>query len=74
MPNNTNNKEKAMQYGTFAAHLNALVSKYLENSGDPAEAADLLREIADEVFEEEPEADGYGNGGLTWAQAKAQGK
>jgi hypothetical protein len=42
-----------MQYGTFAAHLNALVSEYLEASGDPAEAADLLREIADEVFEEE---------------------
>ena len=42
-----------MDYGTFAAHLNALVSEYLEASGDPAEAADLLREIADEVFEEE---------------------
>ena len=42
-----------MQYGTFAAHLNALVSEYLENSGDPAEEADLLREIANEVFEED---------------------
>ena len=55
MSNNTNNKEKAMQYGTFAAHLNALVSEFLENSGDPAQVADLLREIADEVFEEEAE-------------------
>ena len=51
----TNDKEQAMDYGTFASRLNALVSEFLENSGDPAKAADLLREIADEVFEEEEE-------------------
>ena len=47
----TDDKEQS----TFSARLNALVSEFLENSGDPAEAADLLREIADEVFEEEEE-------------------
>ena len=52
MPNNTNQGD-TMQFGTFAAHMNAIVSEYLVASGDPAEAADLLREIADEVFEEE---------------------
>jgi len=40
-------------YETFRKNLNALVSEYLENSGDPALAADLMREIAEEVFEEE---------------------
>jgi hypothetical protein len=44
-----------MDYGTFAAHLNALVSEYLDRGGDPAHAADLMREIADEVFEEPDE-------------------
>ena len=42
-----------MDYGTFSAHLNALVSEFLENGGDPAQAADLMREIADEVFGED---------------------
>ena len=47
-----------MDYGTFSAHLNALVTEFLDRGGDPAQAADLMREIADEVFgeEEEPEA------------------
>ena len=44
-----------MDYNTFSAHLNALVSEFLENSGDPSECAELLREIADEVFEEPEE-------------------
>lgn len=42
-----------MDYGAFSAHMNALVTEYLDRGGDPAEAADLLREIANEVFEEE---------------------
>jgi hypothetical protein len=44
-----------MDYGTFSAHLNALVTEFLDRGGDPAEAADLMREIADEVFEEPDE-------------------
>ena len=44
-----------MDYGTFSAHMNALVTEYLDRGGDPAHAADLLREIADEVFEEDEE-------------------
>ena len=44
-----------MDYNTFSAHLNALVSEFLEGSGDPSHCAELLREIADEVFEEPDE-------------------
>jgi hypothetical protein len=44
-----------MDYTTFSAHLNSLVTEFLDRGGDPAEAADLMREIADEVFEEPDE-------------------
>ena len=46
-----------MDFNAFSAHLNALVTEFLEGGGDPAECGDLLREIADEVFEE-PADDG----------------
>jgi len=36
--------------------LNELVSRFLEDSGDPSILAECLREIADDVFEE-PEED-----------------
>ncbi len=48
-----------MDYNTFSAHLNALVTEFLDGGGDAAECGDLLREIADEVFEE---PDGGGSG------------
>ena len=35
--------------------LNELVSRFLENSGDPSVLAETLREIADDVFEEDEE-------------------
>ena len=41
-----------MSFAAFNAHLNALVTEFLDGGGDPAECGDLLREIADEVFEE----------------------
>jgi hypothetical protein len=41
-----------MDYNTFSAHLNALVTEFLDKGGDAAHCGDLLREIADEVFEE----------------------
>jgi hypothetical protein len=44
-----------MDYNTFSAHLNALVTEFLDRGGDAAECGDLLREIADEVFEEPEE-------------------
>jgi len=44
-----------MDYGTFSKRLNALVTEYLDRGGDPARAADLMREIADEVFEKDEE-------------------
>ena len=37
---------------TFNLHLNALITAFLENGGDPAYCADILRQIAGEVFEE----------------------
>ncbi len=58
-----------MDYGTFSAHLNALVTEFLDRGGDPAQAADLMREIADEVFEEEEEDDNFDpdrRGGPGW--------
>jgi hypothetical protein len=42
-----------MEFSTFSCHLNALVTEFLEAGGDPAECGDLLREIADEVFDED---------------------
>ena len=44
-----------MDFATFNTRLNALVSEFLDKGGDAAECGDLLREIADEVFEEEDE-------------------
>jgi hypothetical protein len=44
-----------MDFTAFSAHLNSLVTEFLDRGGDPAEAADLMREIADEVFEEDEE-------------------
>jgi hypothetical protein len=44
-----------MDFTAFSAHLNSLVTEFLDRGGDPAEAADLMREIADEVFEEPDE-------------------
>ena len=42
-----------MDFATLSGHINMLVSEYLENSGCPNQGAELLREIADDVFEEE---------------------
>lgn len=42
-----------MDFTTFNSHLNALVSQFLEDSGDPSMCAGALRGVADEVFEEE---------------------
>ena len=44
-----------MDFNSFSAQLNALVTEYLDGGGDPAWCGDLLREIADEVFEEPDE-------------------
>jgi hypothetical protein len=37
----------------FMLELNELVSRYLEDSGDPSILAESLREMADDVFEED---------------------
>jgi len=37
---------------TFNRKLNELITDFLEPGGDPAYVADVLRQIADEVFEE----------------------
>lgn len=67
-----------MTFLDFNMRLNQVVSAWLEGGGDPVRCADALRQcavlvLADEVFEE-PETVDAVNGGLTWAQATAQGK
>jgi hypothetical protein len=47
-----------MDNTTFALELNALVSRFLEESGDPSICAETLREIADDVFGEYEGDDG----------------
>ena len=37
---------------TFNLRLNSLITAFLEDGGDPAYCANILRQIADEVFEE----------------------
>jgi hypothetical protein len=37
----------------FAQELNELVSRFLEGGGDPSACAEALREVADDVFEED---------------------
>ena len=44
-----------MDIATLSGHINMLVSEFLEAGGDPAHCGDLLREIADDVFEEPEE-------------------
>ena len=49
--------------------LNALVTRFLEDSGDPSVLAEVLREIADDVFEEDEEDDNFDpdrRGGPGW--------
>ena len=41
---------------TFNMRLNALITTFLEDGGDPAYCADILRQVADEVFEKPQEA------------------
>ena len=41
-----------MTFLQFNMKLNEIISAWLEDGGDPARCGDLLREIADEVFEE----------------------
>jgi len=44
----------------FMLELNELVSRYLEDSGDPSILAENLREMADDVFEEDEDEDPNG--------------
>ena len=59
-----------MDFNAFSAHLNALVTEFLDGGGDAAHCGDLLREIADEVFEE-PEEDGPDQLSL-WSDTSAE--
>lgn len=42
--------------------LNELVSRFLNNSGDPSVLAETLREIADDVFEEDEDEESEPDG------------
>ena len=49
--------------------LNALVSRFLEDGGDPSILAEAFRELADDVFEEDEEDDNFDpdrRGGPGW--------
>lgn len=49
--------------------LNELVSRFLEDGGDPSILAETLREFADDVFEEDEEDDNFDpdrRGGPGW--------
>jgi hypothetical protein len=49
--------------------LNTLVSRFLEDGGDPSILAETLREFADDVFEEDEEDDNFDpdrRGGPGW--------
>jgi hypothetical protein len=41
-----------MTHTEFMLELNELVSRFLEDGGDPSILAESLREIADDVFEQ----------------------
>jgi len=47
-----------MNIATLAGHISMLVSEFLNEGGDPNMCAELLREIADDVFEE-PEEESF---------------
>ena len=59
-----------MDLATLSGHINMLVSEFLEAAGDPNQCAELLREIADDVFEEE-EDDGP-DPGVLWNDTSAE--
>ena len=40
-----------MDFATLSGHINMLVSEFLEDGGDPNWCVELLRELADDVFE-----------------------
>jgi len=44
-----------MTNAEFHLELNQLVSSFLEDGGDPSACAEALREVADDVFEEDDE-------------------
>jgi hypothetical protein len=49
--------------------LNELISRFLEDGGDPSILAETLRELADDVFEEDEEDDNFDpdrRGGPGW--------
>ncbi len=58
-----------MDFATFSGHIHAIVSEFLENSGCPNMCAELLREIADDVFEE---PDDGPDPGVLWNDTSAE--
>lgn len=47
--------ESKLTWLTFNMQLNKLISTYLDDGGDPARIADLLQQVATEVFDTEPD-------------------
>lgn len=59
-----------MDFATLSGHINMLVSEFLEEGGDPNQCAELLREIADDVFEEEDDVGP--DPGVLWNDTSAE--
>jgi len=60
-----------MDFDTFSSQINALVSEFMENSGCPSQCANLLQEIARDVFEHDAEDDGP-DPGSAWYDTSAE--
>lgn len=60
-----------MDFDTFSSQINALVSAFMENSGCPNQCANLLQEIAHDVFERGVDAEGP-DPGVLWYDTSAE--
>jgi hypothetical protein len=62
-----------MDFDTFSSQINALVSEFMENSGCPSQCANLLQEIARDVFEQTAEdMDTNPDPGVLWYDTSAE--
>lgn len=62
-----------MDFNTFSIQINALVSEFMEKGGCPLKCADLLREIASDVFARADEDwDMSPDPGILWYDTSAE--
>lgn len=61
-----------MDFDTFSIQINALVSEFMENSGCPNQCANLLQEIARDVFEHGVADACTSDPGILWYDTSAE--